>query len=98
MEGAAYSEVIAKLGTAYDSLQGLSGSTLRNRLLNLRASFPAPCRVTVYDYAPTRGLIYRNAPDGQVTTWAYDGFGRLTETRDGDNAVMEYNEYGDNEE
>ena len=95
VEGAAYNEVMAQLGTTYDALQSLSGSTLRNRLLGLRAALPAPCQVTVYDYAPTRGPVYRNAPDGEVTTWTYDGFGRLTETKDADGAVTEYNEYED---
>ena len=95
VEGATYNEVLAKLGTTYDALQSLSGSTLRNRLLGLRSALPAPCQVTVYDYAPTRGPIYRNAPDGEVTTWTYDGFGRLTETKDADGAVTEYNEYED---
>ena len=95
VEGATYNEVIAKLGTTYATLQSQSGSTLRNRLLGLRSALPAPCQVTVYDYAPTRGPIYRNAPDGEVATWTYDGFGRLTETKDGENAVTEYNEYED---
>lgn len=95
IEGAAYSDVIARLGISYAALQDLSGTTLRNRLLGLRTAFPAPCRVTVYDYAPTRGPVYRNDPNGNVTTWSYDGFGRMTEARDAEGAVMQYNEYGE---
>ena len=95
IEGAAYSDVIAALGISYTALQDLTGTTLRNRLLGLRTAFPAPCRVTVYDYAPTRGPVYRNDPNGNVTTWSYDGFGRMTEARDAEGAVMQYNEYGE---
>lgn len=93
VEGASYQEVVSKLGVSIESLQSLDGSALENRLLSLRSAFPAPCRVTVYRYAPHRGVVYVNEPNGNITTYSYDGFGRLTETRDKDGAVLEYNEY-----
>lgn len=49
--------------------------------------------MTVYRYAPQRGVVYMNEPNGNVTTYSHDGFGRLTEIRDKDGAVLEYNEY-----
>ena len=93
VEGASYQEVVSGLCVSVESLQNLDGSALENVLLPLRNAFPAPCRVTVYRYAPQRGVVYMNEPNGNVTTYSYDGFGRLTEIRDKDGAVLEYNEY-----
>ncbi len=93
VEGASYQEVVSGLRVSVESLQNLDGSALENVLLPLRNAFPAPCRVTVYRYAPQRGVVYMNEPNGNVTTYSYDGFGRLTEIRDKDGAVLEYNEY-----
>ena len=93
VEGAVYNDVINRLGISYESLQSLDGSSLESRLLALRSSFPDPCKVTVYRHAPKRGIVYQNAPNGKVTTYSYDGMGRLTETRDQEGAVLQYNEY-----
>lgn len=93
VEGASYEEVVAALDVSVESLQSLDGSALENVLLPLRTAFPSPCRVTLYQYAPQRGMVYKNEPNGNITTYTYDGFGRLTEIRDKDGAVVQYNEY-----
>ena len=93
VEGASYNEVMSRLGITYDALQTLDGSALESKLTALRSAFPAPSKVTVFRHLPHRGIVSKNDPNGNVTTYTYDGMGRLTETRDHEGAVLQYNEY-----
>ena len=93
VEGASYNEVMSRLGITYDALQTLDGSALESKLTALRSAFPAPSKVTVFRHLPHRGIVSKNDPNSNVTTYTYDGMGRLTETRDHEGAVLQYNEY-----
>lgn len=91
IEGASYAQVIAVTGS-YDTLQNLTDEQLRAKSNQLRNALPAAL-VTLYLHNPQRAVKEVIAPNGNKTTYTYDGFGRLTETRNRDNALHQYNYY-----
>lgn len=50
-------------------------------------------QVSLYTYTPLLGMKTKTAPNGEVTNFEYDGFGRLTKTLDNDRKTIEEYDY-----
>lgn len=58
----------------------------------LRTKLPeAP--VTTYTYTPLLGMKAMTSPNGEVTSFEYDSFGRLTKILDNDGKTVEEYDY-----
>lgn len=76
-----------------------SEAALRNALSNLRDSFfLREAQVSTYTYNPLVGVTSSTQPNGVVSYYSYDTFGRLTEARDKDGKLISQTEYNINSE
>lgn len=92
IEGADYGSVITRMTCSYEALQQASDDSLLTVLDALRNGLPN-AQVTGYLHAPLRGITCIVSPNGNKYTYGYNGFGYLTECRDYDEAIIQYNHY-----
>ena len=82
VENATLEEVYAAMGSFVpEEMAARDEPTAEERakLDALREKLPG-ARVTVYRYHPVHGLVSATDPNGVVTEFTYDGYGRLTES------------------
>lgn len=85
-----YNAVQSALGRTPESLS--SAATPPSTITTLRGTL-LDALVTTYTYTPLLGMKTINAPNGEVTSFEYDGFGRLTKTLDNDRNTTEEYDY-----
>ena len=78
--------------TAQDASNGTSETALATALNNLRTSLPY-AQVTTYIHKPLVGVTSVTDPKGSKTSYTYDGFGRLSATRDNAGKLLTENKY-----
>lgn len=86
----------------YDSVKGVLGGALESmsalavpatsKIDLVRNTLPGAL-VTTYTYRPLVGITSKTAPNGEVTTYEYDSFGRLTNIKDNDSKTTQQYEY-----
>lgn len=89
------------VGATFDEIKNLLGEGLINKLENsvcpsdediqkIRALlFNVDVLVTTYTYLPLLGVVSITAPNGKKEFYEYDSFGRLLQTKDNQNNVMD---------
>lgn len=85
-----YSAVQSALGCTPESLS--PAVTPSTAIAALRDKLPG-AQVTTYTYTPLLGMKTMTAPNGEVTNFEYDGFGRLTKIMDNDKKIVEEYNY-----
>ena len=85
-----YSAIQSALGCTPESLSSMV--TPSSLVTTLRTKLPeAP--VTTYTYTPLLGMKAMTSPNGEVTSFEYDSFGRLTKILDNDGKTVEEYDY-----
>lgn len=97
---------IAKIeGLSYDRFIAILGESEMNRLLNLAEPSESDYStirekinnagglITTYTYKPLIGISSQTLPDGTVTKYEYDAFGRLETIRDADGQIISSYKY-----
>ena len=94
IEGATYAEIqnwlsITTISSLASNSTTVSGalSTIRNLLSGKKVL------VTTYTYSPLVGITSMVTPNGTVTNYEYDSFGRLFRVKDGNNKVIKEYDY-----
>lgn len=90
IRNSSYDAVQSALGCTPESLSPAivpspSVAALRDKL--------ADAQVTTYTYVPLLGMKTKTAPNGEVTSFEYDGFGRLVKVLDHDGKAVEEYDY-----
>lgn len=85
IKGANYSQVSQWLGSTVNSI-GSSSSFTRTQALSIQSQLASHGAIaTMYLHDPVWGVTSQILPNGVTTTYLYDIFGRLGETRDRNN-------------
>ncbi|MEQ9403977.1 MAG: hypothetical protein RIM99_10345 [Cyclobacteriaceae bacterium] len=82
-------EALSGFGTSFHAGTGALTSTQAN---TLRSGLPG-AQVTTYTYKVGIGILTVTDPNGRVTNYEYDEFGRLERVRDHDGNILQQNEY-----
>lgn len=101
IKGATYNEVAGILNENIINNLAVSmnpdmisiSATLRDKLRELPGFKDRTILVSCYTYKPLVGISRAIAPRGVITRYEYDDFGRLIETRDHNNSLIESYEY-----
>jgi len=91
VENATYAQMASVLGTTVEELKSFTEADL-SLIGNFRSSLPG-AMVSTYAYKPLVGMTSQTDPNGLVTYYEYDGFGRLETIRDNNGNVLETYEY-----
>ena len=94
IKGASYAEVESWLGTSAIAALSSNTASVPTALDGIREQLESkPVQVTTYTYIPLVGIESVTAPNGEKTSYLYDGEGRLTEVRNHDGKATEQYEY-----
>lgn len=93
-----YEEVKKALGYTYNSqitsLENESYPDVFGMRSKLDCYFKGlPVSITTYTYQPLIGMTSMTAPNGEVTTYEYDSFGRLVNVKNHDGKATDHYEY-----
>ena len=94
IRGASFSQVQSWLGA--DTIGALSANTttVPAALELIRTALSdKPVLVTTYTYSPLYGITSQTSPNGTVTSYTYDGFGRLSSVLDHNGNVIRNHHY-----
>ncbi|MDP2721525.1 MAG: RHS repeat domain-containing protein [Bacteroidales bacterium] len=87
-------QVLTEIGESYESLQTLSGDDLIDKINQLRESPSlANSMVTSYTYNPMIGMTSVTDPNGIITKYDYDDFGRLQTISDTLDNILKHFDY-----
>ena len=98
--GTLTSKVITSLPSGFNTLDALLNSissfpnsnwTTFNH--NLRNNLPVNTMITTYTYKPLIGMASQTDPNGIITYYEYDPFGRLKQVKDRDQNVLKKYDY-----
>ena len=94
IEGLAYSQVQAAVGVStISALLGKAKPTAAD-LSSIRSAVKnAGGHITTYTYKPLVGITSQTLPNGMMTRYEYDGFGRLLRAVDHNGSVISTNSY-----
>lgn len=95
VENATYNEIVSALSQSEISL--LNGNTLTNQEIRAKLnvlydSLPDGV-ISTYIYHPLIGMASQTDPNGKITTYEYDGLGRLISIIDNDTNILKTYEY-----
>ena len=94
IEGASYAEVENWLGASTIASLASNTASVPTALDGIRKKLEdKPVKVTTYTYIPLVGIESVTAPNGEKTSYLYDGEGRLMEIRNHDGKATEQYEY-----
>ena len=89
--GADYAEVSGWIGNAQINSLAANSSTVESALQEIRSTLASKeVEVTTYTYLPGKGMMSMTMPNGHKTNYTYDEFARLSQKRDENGTVEQY--------
>lgn len=92
IQNATYQEVLNSLSCSYTELQTKTEQELLSIFTALRNDMEASL-ITSFTYEPLKGMTTQTDPNGRVSYYEYDDYGRLVVVRDEDQHVIKKVEY-----
>lgn len=94
IEGATYAEIESWLTATTISSLSTNTTTVSTALDGIRNTLSGKgVLVTTYTYQPLVGITSITAPNGEITTYEYDSFDRLTKVKDHNGKMIEVYDY-----